>query len=359
MLSDAPPAVHPAPNPAGWHRGPVVVGGVTLTQDGEHTIGTTHVRIDRTPPTIAAHTTLRRGTIDVAVTANDALAGAARLQTRVTHGRWRTRSLEDVLFDGSEASLKRWRQSGAGSFTRTADGTLRTVGGLGLLWYAARQFGDAAFRLQWREARADGQRSNGGVFIRFPDADPPRLCDALLPIALGDHAWHAVACGHEIQINDGAVDPQKTGSVYGFAPLATSSPAPHGSWNDYEVRTVGKGAYAVTVVRNGRVLNRFVNTPGQIPALIDPANAPTRVIYPPTDVKQFATGYVGLQNHGDADTIEYRDVRVLPLGPRRTSVVVRRAVRRRTLQVRAIDAAGNRSRTLTIRVPRRLDGSAR
>lgn len=386
-------AVEPAPPASGWHRGRVVVriaaeggaaqfrvgggvwrplgphGTITLDADGVHTVEhravgadgaagparATTVRIDRTAPELAVRVARRsRAAVDLGATARDALAGAARLEVRTGDGRWRARRLDAALFDGTEASLREWRQAGAGRFDLTEDGTLRTVGGLGLLWFADRAFGDAAFRLQWREARPDGVPSNGGVFVRFPAPTPraPQSCDLLLPLALFDDAWHAVACGHELQINDGDADPQRTGSVYAFRPLDADGAhrAPHGTWNDFEVRTTGGGAYEVTVVRNGRVLNRFVNARGQRPMPgTDLATLP-RTIYPGTDAKQVAEGFFGLQNHGDTDTLEYRDVRVLPLGPRTDAVTVRRAARRRTVRLRAVDAAGNRSPVTTLRL---------
>lgn len=305
----------------------------TAQGDGVHTLRDVHVRIDGTRPRVSV-----KGRT---VTATDALSGAQRLQVRVGKGRWRSRSLEQRLFDGTQRSLSRWQHAGAGSFSATEEGNLRTTGGIGLLWFAGKEFGDAAFRLQWREG-APERHSNGGVFIRFPDGPATQSCDAQLPLALNDYTWHAVACGHEIQINDGDVDPQQTGSVYAFAPLDAqhAQPAPAGSWNDYEVRTVGGGDYEITVVRNGHVINRFVNSPGQRPVTTNQSQ-----LYPGTDAKQFATGLFGLQNHGDDDVIEYRDVRVLELSPRTVTL----KPRRRRVRVRAVDAAGNRSRSVTLR----------
>jgi hypothetical protein len=380
--------VTPAAGTGGWHRGPVdvrvdaaetyrlddgpwlpVADGqvIRIAGDGTHVLEhragdapprSTFVRIDGTAPELSLTATTReRGRVVLAARARDATAGAQRVEVWVDRGRWRSRSLEEVLFDGSAASLRNWQQAGTGSFALTDERTLRTVGGLGMLWYAAREFGDAALRLQWREARPDGVHSNGGVFARFPGPSPVRACDVLLPPALTDVAWHAVACGHELQINDGDIDPQRTGSVYAFRPLGPedSPRAPFGEWNDFEVRTVGGGAYELSVVRNGTVVNRFVNTPGQSPATPEAiAAGQPRVVYPGTDVKQFARGFFGLQNHGDADVIDYRDVRVLPLEPRSSSIgVTRSARRRRTVRVRAVDAAGNRSAAVTLRIARR------
>jgi hypothetical protein len=272
------------------------------------------------------------------------------VEHRVDGGPWQAAELEETIFDGTVESFTRWRMVGGGRFDLTEGGALSTVGGMGLLWYPERQLGDVAIRLQWRDARPDGQRSNGGVFIRFPDPEAAVSLTSLQrdPCQLGQGLlyaeWAAVGCGHEIQVNDHSVDPQKTGSVYNFRSLdaEASRPVPYGEWNEYEIRTVGGGSYAVTVVRNGEVINRFVNTPGQRPA---------RQYDPPTDLRQFAEGYVGLQNHGAEDTIEYRDIRVLDLDPATTSFAVEGAGTRQ-VDIRVTDDAGNTTTTSTvIRIP--------
>jgi Domain of Unknown Function (DUF1080)/Domain of unknown function DUF11 len=106
---------------------------------------------------------------------------------------------------------------------------------------------------------------------------------------------------------DGATgDPQKTGSIYNFDPLglADANPVDKGIWSEYEITVEGGGDYSVNVTRDGEVINEFQNTPGQQPA---------RAGDPPTDDRQFATGYIGLQNHGGQDVIDFRNVRVLSL----------------------------------------------
>ncbi|MEK8225464.1 family 16 glycoside hydrolase [Oerskovia sp. M15] len=59
-----------------------------------------------------------------------------------------------------------------------------------------------------------------------------------------------------------------------------------------------------TIIRNGVVINEFENTPGQ---------ESSRAGDPPTDLRQFDRGFIGLQNHGNADLIEFRDIRVADL----------------------------------------------
>jgi Domain of Unknown Function (DUF1080) len=205
-----------------------------------------------------------------------------------------------VLLDRSEASYRQWRHVGGGAFVRNADGSVETRGGpLGMLWYPLLPLRDVVVDLQWRDA-APRCCSNSGVFVRFPDPEAPGLS---LPCEVGPAKtrpeWVAIYCGHEIQINDGTRDPQRTGSIYGFKPAVRSSVRPRGSWNDLSIRITGNGDYTVTVTQNGRVLNTFRNSPGQ---------QSMRRGDPPTDDRQFPVGYLGLQNHDAGDVVQFRDI---------------------------------------------------
>ena len=96
---------------------------------------------------------------------------------------------------------------------------------------------------------------------------------------------------------------QKTGSVYNFDPntLEDAGVTPKGEWNDYEIQVVGQ---QYTIIRNGEVINEFENSPG---------TESSRAGDPPTDLRQFLRGYIGLQNHSDADAMEFRNIRVRDL----------------------------------------------
>jgi hypothetical protein len=210
------------------------------------------------------------------------------------------------IFDGTRDSLAKWEQAPGGSFTLQDDGSIRSVGGLGMLWYAEKEFGDFSLRLQFRDARTDGGFSNSGVFVRFPDPRipldqrPPDSCGTV-GAARTQQAWVAIFCGQEIQMYDGPTgEPQKTGSVYNFQSLNLDQarPTPAGVWNDYEVRVTGQH---YTIIRNGVVINEFDNTPGK---------TSSRAGDPPTDLRQFLSGFIGLQNHGNSDLMEFRNVRV-------------------------------------------------
>ncbi|SCG68947.1 ThuA domain-containing protein [Micromonospora inositola] len=213
------------------------------------------------------------------------------------------------LFDGTAQSLADWRQAPGGSFALRPDGSIRSSGGLGMLWYAKDEFADFSLRMKFRDVSAAGVNANSGVFTRFPDPRTPvdqRPAGSCGTVgsARTSQAWVAIYCGHEIQIYDGSTgEPQKTGSIYNFDPIGLDQAGvtPKAQWNDYEVRVVGQH---YTIIRNGVVINEFDNTPGK---------ASSRQGDPPTDLRQFLSGFVGLQNHGTNDLIEFRDVRVREL----------------------------------------------
>ncbi|MFW6690258.1 OmpL47-type beta-barrel domain-containing protein [Streptomyces sp. MAR4 CNX-425] len=205
------------------------------------------------------------------------------------------------LFTGTENSFSKWEQVGGGSFNLNGDGSMTsdpTVEGMGMLWYPQQQYGDFSLKLQWRDDAPGDARTNGGVFVRFPDVrDHP---DESRP------EWVAIKYGHEIQIFDSeAGDQYKTGSVYGFDRVGhgAAGVTPKGTWNDYEIRVVDQH---YEVYRNGVLINEFDNTPGQV-------FEPPRADDPGTDGRQHAQGYIGLQVHSTTDVVSYRDIRIKPL----------------------------------------------
>jgi Domain of Unknown Function (DUF1080) len=210
----------------------------------------------------------------------------------------------ETIFDGSRRCFERWRYAGGASMTLQRDGTVRSgpgEPGLGVLWYAARPYGDFSLKLQFRDdAPEEGARANSGIQVRFPAPKVP-----VPGCPTDDDAWVAVVCGHELQINDNpGGDPRKTGSIYGFADLdsTASKPTPKGVWNDMEIRVVGQ---TYTVIRNGEVINEFENAPG-LPF-------PGRPDDPGSDSRDLV-GYIGLQAHGAPnDVVSFRNVRIKDL----------------------------------------------
>ncbi|WP_308121243.1 ThuA domain-containing protein [Paractinoplanes bogorensis] len=210
------------------------------------------------------------------------------------------------LYNGT--SLAGWEQAPTGQFTIQPDGTLRPSGGLGML-YHTKPVKDFSLTLQFRDVAPGDGRANSGVFTRFPDPripldQRPEGSCGTVGSARTSQAWVAIYCGHEIQIYDGATgETQKTGSIYNFDPnpLSAAGATDKNVWNRYEVRVVGQH---YTIIRNGTVINEFDNTPGK---------QSSRAGDPPTDLRQFTEGLIGLQNHGDADIAEFRDIRVRAL----------------------------------------------
>ncbi|WP_326799333.1 ThuA domain-containing protein [Streptomyces sp. NBC_01808] len=175
------------------------------------------------------------------------------------------------IFDGT--STEGWKQAGPGSF-RLEDGTLTSEGGMGMLWYEARQFSSYSLKLDWRMEGDD----NSGVFIGFPPSDDP---------------WSAVNNGYEIQIDATDSPDRTTGAVYGFqsADIAARDEAlnPPGEWNTFELRVEGEH---LQIWLNDVKINDFTNT--------DPA-------------RSLADGHIGIQNHGADDQVSFRNILVKDL----------------------------------------------
>ena len=174
-----------------------------------------------------------------------------------------------ALFDGTQESFDQWRMAGPGGFT-LADGTLTSFGGMGLLWYPVRTFGDYSLKVDWMMPGDD----NGGVFIGFPDP--------------GNDPWQPVSLGHEIQIDATDADPSRTtGSVYSFmapdAALRDAALNPPGEWNTYEIGVHGQ---RVEIWLNDVKINDYVSS------------------------RNIADGFIGVQNDGAGLDISYRDIRI-------------------------------------------------
>jgi hypothetical protein len=169
--------------------------------------------------------------------------------------------------------LQGWEQAGPGSFSVEDDGVIESHGGMGLLWYRAREFEEYVLHLDFRLTDVS---NNSGVFVGFPDV-------------AGD-PWVAVREGEEVQINDNPDgDPQKTGAIYSEQPAQRSASNPVREWNANDI-VVADGA--VTVYLNGTQVNHWV------------ADDPNVTI---------DDGYIGLQNHPPT-AVQFRDVRVNELG---------------------------------------------
>jgi hypothetical protein len=314
-------------------------------QGNEETVKSLALAVDPQAPTTTASTAPASGdSTRVALSATDGTgAGVREIRYRVDGGAWQTYAgpaAEQMLLDGTQAALDTWAQAGPGGFDLQQDGSIQAHGGLGMLWYPVKPFGDFALRLQFRDARTDGGYANSGAFVRFPNpedvvAQPSNQRPSCVTANEDRPEWVAIFCGQEIQMYDGPTgEPQKTGSIYNFQSLdiGQALPVPKGTWSDYEVRVVGQ---QYTIIRDGQIINQFDNS---IP------KSSSRGGDPPTQDRQFATGYIGLQNHSDADKMQIRNVRVQDLSAAARSGTGAFLVTGRgnhTVEFRSTDWAGN------------------
>ena len=191
--------------------------------------------------------------------------------------------------------LQGWRPAGAGGFMELGANILESVDGIGLLWYAAEEFGDFVLRVDWR---ASDITDNSGVFIRFP------------ALGSGDPAndWKlAVDKGYEIQIDDRGYNPDtntfgepmhQTGAIYGIAAASHVASRPVGEWNTFEIEARGQ---EIRVKLNGALVSQLTG-----------------------DGSRPARGHIGLQNHHAGSRVQFRNIQVEPLSVAASSDALRR-----------------------------------
>lgn len=172
------------------------------------------------------------------------------------------------LFDGK--SLDGWEHLGPGKMVVQEDGTIRTVGGMGLLWYKKEALGDCQIKVVYKTT---ARQSNSGVFIRIDG--PPK------------DEWYAVHHGYEVQICDSADEFHRTGAVYSLS-KATAQPGKVGEWNTLLITLKGE---RIDVSVNGTPVNSFDPTTAEIP--------PRTKNYEPERGPRPTKGYFGIQNHDD------------------------------------------------------------
>ncbi len=175
------------------------------------------------------------------------------------------------IFNGQ--TLDGWKQAGPGKFT-VKDGVLESEGGMGLLWYQAKELKSYSLKLDWKMRGDD----NSGVFVGFPASDDP---------------WSAVNKGYEIQIDATDAVDRTTGAIYTFKAANIKARdqvlRPPGQWNSYEIKVQGE---RLQVFLNGVKINDFTNK--------DPERSLT-------------DGYIGLQNHGADDHVSFRNIQLKEL----------------------------------------------
>ena len=219
-----------------------------------------------------------------------------------------------VILDGSRKCFAQWKYAGGASATLQRDGTVQTGGGadgLGVLWFAARPYGDFSLRLQFRDDATAPARANSGVQVRFP---APKSPTPGCPTTFDGDEQDNPALGRG-QLRPRGPD-QRLGRRRHHRPpqdrldLRLRRPGrrrsarvtPAGTWNDLEITVVGQH---YTVNRNGVVINEYENVPG-VPFPGRPND--------PDSSSRGLVGYVGLQAHGgENDIVSFRNVRIRDL----------------------------------------------
>ena len=184
------------------------------------------------------------------------------------------------LFNGKD--MNGWSHVGEGSFV-IEEGLLKTVGGMGLLWYTKQKFEDVKIRVIYKGA----DKSNAGVFIRIPEKPT--------------EPWMPVNRGYEVQIADNSDAFHQTGVLYSFT-KAKSSPMKQG-WNEMVI-TLEDDKTLVHV--NGVLVTEFQEG-DEVP--------PKKKDYEPERGPRPPNGYIGLQNHDETDVVYFKEVSVMKLKP--------------------------------------------
>jgi hypothetical protein len=174
--------------------------------------------------------------------------------------------------------LAGWKMAGSGGFIELGGNIIESDGGIGLLWFAGKQFTNFVLRVDWRASAFD---DNSGIFIRFPDP--------------GNDWTIPVNQGYEIQIDNTGRnsdanpvtfgDPlYNTGAIYKLAP-STAAPAA-GQWHTFEIEANGT---TITVRLDGQQVSQLQN-----------ANRSPK-------------GFIGLQNHHAGSRVQFTRLRIKEL----------------------------------------------
>lgn len=165
-----------------------------------------------------------------------------------------------------------WNHYGPGYFVLDPQtGVLESHGGMGLLWYSAKQYGDFVLELEFM---CSDEATNSGVFLRVPGVP-----------SSDDYIYHSF----EIQINDAGEGIHRTGAVYDAEAPTEAASRPAGEWNRLKVAFIGDH---ITVELNGKQVVDWEAEPrGKIEDFAD-------------------RGYIGLQNHDDRSPVYFRNIYV-------------------------------------------------
>lgn len=185
------------------------------------------------------------------------------------------------LFNGKD--LNGWQHVGKGEM-KVENGFIRTVGGMGLLYWKGGPISNCQLRVVFK---MKDHNDNGGVFIRIPLE--PR------------EEWMPVHYGYEVQIDN---EPEKskendhhaTGCLYSLTKALARPGKPGPELNTMEITLDGP---RTIVFVNGVKVTDY--TEG------DPVGPRTFWFEPQRGPRPIA-GWFGLQNHGENDIVFYKEV---------------------------------------------------
>lgn len=172
-------------------------------------------------------------------------------------------------------SKQGWNHYGPGYFELDPQtGVLKSHGGMGLFWYAAKEYADFTLELDFM---CSDEATNSGVFVRVPG----------VPTS-DEYIFHSF----EIQINDAGDGIHQTGAVYDAEAPSQLASKPPGEWNHFKITFQGN---RIQVELNG---TQVVDWQAE----------------PRGKVADFAQrGYIGLQNHDDRSPVYFRNVYIKEL----------------------------------------------
>ncbi len=168
-----------------------------------------------------------------------------------------------------------WNHYGPGYFELDREtGVLTSHGGMGLFWYAAREYGDFVLELEFKST--DGA-TNSGIFVRVPGVT-----------VSDDYIYHSF----EIQIDEAGEGIHETAAVYDAEAPSQQTSNPPGEWNQLKITLEGNH---IAIELNGtQVVDWDMEPRGKVQDL-----APR--------------GYIGLQNHDDRSPVYFRNIYVTAL----------------------------------------------
>ena len=182
------------------------------------------------------------------------------------------------LFNGE--NLDGWVMTGPGRFV-VEDSAMKTEGGMGLLYYSKKKFGDCTIRVVFKVMPG---RGNSGVVVRLPEKP--------------SGPWYGVHHGYEVQIDASGDEWHATGAIYSLAKVTSQPQKPAGEWNTMEI------------VLDGPITRSFVN--GTPVMEFDPSKpVPARKEwFEPVRGRRPDSGYIGLQNHDKDSTVYFKEISV-------------------------------------------------